>query len=384
MAIQWIDKHPITRIGSGIAEQEDSVYNDYMMDADDWNASAHKLPFPEYKKHVLKRYEGMREKLNKKAVVDRMLGVDWNTGLNSSQMADLDLNYYSQHPDLKTWKALKLDYGDQPRASIDPERIEKTFSFHLAPYFKHYIQTLQDGNMIWIRISVHDGLAPNVIPAPATIIYFIWFINSEYLLGGTIKAEWKDFISEALLRLFRATGIEEWPLFGKSPASLAELLLHKDSQGPHSKYRLNQVDDNPLAGSPKKRKVEDSHQKYAKGMKDIRAEDESKIALRDRFVASEFGPNPQPSLHRVDIQINLPYTSEAKDFNLGRLTKQPFPIKVVLEGPNVLEGIKNLIPQGIAHNPMPKFLTELHSMSSNTITVDLEDDDGNKQRITTG
>ncbi|KAF9202813.1 hypothetical protein BGZ49_007061 [Haplosporangium sp. Z 27] len=189
---------------------------------------------------------------------------------------------------------------------------------------------------------------------------------------------------EALLRLFRASGIDEWPLTGKSPTSLAELLLHKDSQGSHSRYRLNQLDDNPLSSASKKRKLEDPHENYTKGMQDIRAEDEMKIASRDRFVAADFGPNPQPSLHRVDLQINLPYTAEAEGFKLGRLTKQPFPMKIVLEGSNVIEGIKSLIPLGIAQNPMPKFLTELHSMGSNSISVDLENNEGNKQRITTG
>ena len=50
--------------------------------------------------------------------------------------------------------------------------------------------------MIWIRISIHDGLGPNALPAPAMVVYLIWFANSEYLLSGTIKAEWKDYIME--------------------------------------------------------------------------------------------------------------------------------------------------------------------------------------------
>ncbi|KAF8982132.1 hypothetical protein BGZ46_001739 [Entomortierella lignicola] len=339
LALKWIDVHTITRIESSQDEDEDDN-----MDTDS-EVLVHKLSLSNYKEHLKKLYEDMREKSNKKAIVDRMLNVDWSTGLNSSQIADLDLAYYSQHSSLKNWKAFKLDYGDQvssARVSIDPTRIEKTFSYHMAPYFKHY------------------------------------------LLGATIKAEWKDFIMEALLRLFRASGIDEWPLTGKSPTSLAELLLHKDSQGSHSRYRLNQLDDNPLSSASKKRKLEDPHENYTKGMQDIRAEDEMKIASRDRFVAADFGPNPQPSLHRVDLQINLPYTAEAEGFKLGRLTKQPFPMKIVLEGSNVIEGIKSLIPLGIAQNPMPKFLTELHSMGSNSISVDLENNEGNKQRITTG
>lgn len=50
--------------------------------------------------------------------------------------------------------------------------------------------------MIWIRISIHDGLAPNVLPVSSTVVYLIWFTNSEYLLTTSIKKEWIDFIME--------------------------------------------------------------------------------------------------------------------------------------------------------------------------------------------
>ncbi|KAF8929772.1 hypothetical protein BGZ58_008691 [Dissophora ornata] len=291
-ALRWINIHDITRIGGPALEEEDEdeQFNEFMLDDEDWNASIRRMSLTQYKAHAAKRYEGMREKGTKKKVADRMLTVDWSTGLNARQIAELDLAYYSEYPNFKNWKALKLNYTE-------------------------------------------------------------------------------------------ASEIEEWPLTGKYPSSLGELLLHKDSQGSHSQYRLNQIDENPLSNVHKKRKPEDLQDKYSRGMRDIRAEDITKIATRDRFVATEFGRNAQPRLERIDLQLNLPYTSEAKDFDLGRLTKQPFPIKVVLEGTNVIEGIKSLIPLGVAQNPMPKFLTELHSMATNSLTVDVDEEDASKQRI---
>jgi hypothetical protein len=119
-------------------------------------------------------------------------------------------------------------------------------------------------------------------------------------------------------------------------------------------------------------------------MEDIQSEDITKIARRDLRVAKDFGPNAQPSLSRVDLQLNLPYTSQAKDFKLGRLNRQPFPMKVIFEGSNVIEGIKSLIPLGVATEAMPKFLTDLHSMATNKLTVDLDEDNGNSQRIIKG
>jgi len=222
------------------------------------------------------------------------------------------------------------------------------------------------------------------------------------------------------LRLFKAEEIEEWPLTGTSPTSLSELLLQKDSQGAQSIYRLDQLDNNPLSQSTKKRKLAgenrqlwccgrndltissllfilglliptsfffnciDPLENFAQGMEDIQSEDMTKIARRDLQVAKDFGPNAQPSLSRVDIQLNLPFTAESKDFGLGRLNRQPFPIKVIFEGSNVIEGIKSLIPLGVASEEMPKFLTELHSMATNKLTVDLDEDNGNSQRVTKG
>ncbi|KAF9285906.1 hypothetical protein BGZ68_003391 [Mortierella alpina] len=388
IAIQWTSRYSLTRHDDN--EYADENYLEFMIDVDDRPDTTRHLTVQEYQKHVAERYEAMREKATKKSIVERILGFDWSTGLSSSQIAELDLQYYSRNPNLKTWRALKLDYGDQDgegRANISPSKIEKTLAHYLGPYFKHHIQTLQDKDMIWIRICIHDGLAPNVLPVPATVVYFIWFTNSEYLLSSTIKAEWRDFIMEALLRLFKAKEVVEWPLTGKSPTSLAALLLQKESQGAFSRYRLNQLDENPLSTAPKKRKAEDSHQKYAKGERDISAEDMSRIASRNWTVASEFGPNAQPSLARVDIQLNLPYTNKAKDFELGRLNRQAFPMKVIFEGPNVIEGLKSLIPLGMTDPAgMPKFLTELHSMATNSLTVDVDEDDASteKYRVTTG
>ncbi|KAF9574634.1 hypothetical protein EC968_006049 [Mortierella alpina] len=330
LAIQWTSRHRLTRHDEN--EYADEDYLEFMIDLDDQPDTTRHLTPQEYQKHVAERYEAMREKATKKSIVERMLGFDWSAGLSSSQIAELDLQYYSRNPNLKTWRALKLDYSEQ-------------------------------------------------------VVYLIWFTNSEYLLSSTIKSEWRDFIMEALLRLFKANEVVEWPLTGKSPTSLAALLLQKESQGAFSRYRLNQLDESPLSTAPKKRKAEDSHQKYSKGEHDICSEDMSKIASRNRTVASEFGPNAQPSLSRVDIQLNLPYTNKAKDFELGRLNRQAFPMKVIFEGPNVIEGLKSLIPLGMTDPAgMPKFLTELHSMATNSLTVDVDEDDtsNEKYRVTTG
>jgi hypothetical protein len=83
--------------------------------------------------------------------------------------------------------------------------------------------------MIWIRISIHDGLAPNVLPLPSTVVYLIWFTNSEYLLTASIKKEWVDFIMEVHQQLTimriktgNATDILRWA----EQSTESHLLIH--------------------------------------------------------------------------------------------------------------------------------------------------------------
>ena len=56
------------------------------------------------------------------------------------------------------------------------------------------------------------------------------------------------------MKTFVCNEIEEWDLKGKYVDSLEKLLLHRQSQGTYSRYRLNQVDDNPLLLPSKKPK----------------------------------------------------------------------------------------------------------------------------------
>lgn len=130
----------------------------------------------------------------------------------------------------------------------------------------------------------------------------------------------------------------------------------------------------------------DPQDKYAQGMQDIQAVDIKRIARRDHFVATYFGPNKQPSLSQVDIQLHLPFTLQSTEFTLGRLTRQPFPIKISMEGSNVIDGLKDMIPLGLntSNQALPPFLSELHSMAANSLTVDLEEGSDSKQRITKG
>jgi centromere protein N len=104
---EWLSIYPFSRIH----EDEDNDDEEWM-DLDDRPKarSTRSMTTSKYQKHVVKQYDSLRDKAQKKRIVDRMLSVEWSTGLNARQVAELDLRYYMQHPNLKSWKAMKLEY----------------------------------------------------------------------------------------------------------------------------------------------------------------------------------------------------------------------------------------------------------------------------------
>jgi len=65
---------------------------------------------------------------------------------------------------------------------------------------KHlYIESHE--NSWWIRISINDGVAPNVVPPTGNIVYLVYFVDSEYLLSTRVKSEFKAYIMQVGLIL---------------------------------------------------------------------------------------------------------------------------------------------------------------------------------------
>ncbi|KAL1916698.1 uncharacterized protein VTP21DRAFT_5402 [Calcarisporiella thermophila] len=318
------------------------------------------------------------ESESRRKIVDRIYFRDWKDGLCYLQVAQLDLEYYQTHSTIRTWKALKLCWlgvGDkregpvQRKMHLNAEQFRLRMSKLLAPYFKHhiYVKPHSPTGTLWIRVSIHDGVPLNQIPPAACVLYLVWFVNSEYLLTGTVKTEYKDYVLQALLGVFECDRVDEWDLKGRNVSSLQELLLYRDSQGGFSKYRLNQVDDNPLVHYSRKKQKLDDGPKYVNDDEPIMAEDMSSISARYSEVDDRFGRNEQPSLERIEIKLALPLVIKTAEDSVEDL---PITIKVKLEGTNVMEGVKRMTALGMAEAPLPDFLGELHSLAGSSLVVD--------------
>ncbi|CAB4406419.1 unnamed protein product [Rhizophagus irregularis] len=321
-------------------------------------------------KRLLHHYEIISSKKN---MVDKIFLEDWKNGLNYKQIAQLDMKYYHDHSSLKHWKALKLcwENGLRKKEYRKTSELNSSLLTQLSPFFKTHLYIEEFEKNWWIRISIHDGVPPNTLPVSSNIIYVIYFTNSEHLLCSNIKREHKEFIMQGLLKTFVCNEIEECDLKGKYADSLEKLLLHRQSQGTYSRYRLNQVDDNPLLFPSKKPKKDEiinisDIPENIDQFEDMMDEDNILLLKqRDTAANDNFGPNEQPSLDMVEIKLSTPlHTSNNDD------QSTPLSMTVLFEGTNVIEGIKKMIMAGIAEPPLPAYLADIHSNGRNYIEVD--------------
>jgi len=147
------------------------------------------------------------------------------------------------------------------------------------------------------------------------------------------------------------------------------LLLHRDAQGPWSKYRLDQVDANPLDYHGKGKHAEEG----AKGREEayVAEEERGRIVLenggaverRIREVDERFGWNKIEGVERVEVKLAFPFHDTPTD-------PEDFTMHIRLDGPNVMEGVRRLVPLGVAVAPLPEWLVEMPSAAANRVVVD--------------
>ncbi|CAG8580480.1 2457_t:CDS:2 [Paraglomus brasilianum] len=334
-----------------------------------WLQSLKSEPQDENKniEELVSSYKEFKKSGSKKKLIDKIC--DDLGGLTYLQLAQLDLKYCREHSKNRQWSALKLCWeNNTSRREIKAiTKLRWQMSNNMSLFFKHHLYIESHENSWWIRISINDGVAPNVVPPTGNIVYLVYFVDSEYLLSTRVKSEFKAYIMQALIKSFTCHEIEEWDLKGKYVDSLEQLLLHRESQGSFSLYRLNQVDDNPLLHPVKKKKPGDASGKTRRKRNSrIVSEDLKREAERERTLEENFGSVEQPALDHVEIKVKLPF-DPSSSYEVG---PDPITTTIRFEGTNVIEGIKKMIPLEIAKRPLPTFMSNLHSLAKNYLEVD--------------
>jgi len=218
---------------------------------------------------------------------------------------------------------------------------------------------------MWIRVGFFDVVNKNIHSTIGNTFFLAYFTNSTHLLASVMRASFKDYVQQGLVRAFQSTSIKERELTGTNIKALASLLLNQHSQGPFSRFRLNQIDAHPLDRKPKKRKAGDGGDIGESANPGVVQEDAREVRKKAKVATDQFGPNPQPEMRRVEYQVRTTFKSRSSKVSYDG----DFPMKVVFEGGNVIEGIKSLLPSGIAKGPLPPHIANLHSAAANSFII---------------
>lgn len=224
----------------------------------------------------------------------------------------------------------------------------------------------------------------HIMPSAGNIVFAVVYPHAPYAILSSMRSAHKDFILQALMETLGCEKIDELTLAGRHVDALADLVLNQQSQGPYSKYRQGQVDVNPLCrkhplrertcsggmgGGDRWRLTRPSAATVARapGPRDGDIVDEDSEEKQKRLQATDaaFGMGKQPALQRVQFEFARPLVSE----RLGASGSTTLHCRLRLSGTNVIGGIRALVPAGLADDPLPPHLAELHSMASSTITL---------------
>lgn len=298
---------------------------------------------------------------SKKSFVSRILDSCYHGEVTKDQVALMDLLYHQTYPNCKKWIVYKLE-GFEPGKKLnisDPWKFKSKLKSSLEHYFKVDIFVHLWKNSLWTRLHFCEGSSSSLL---SNTVYIIYYPNAQYIFMSSIKAAYKQYILQALSSLLHCQALEEINLSGRDVFSLKELLLNKSSQGAFSKYKLNQIDMNPL--SRKRKREIDANMKPLN--QEITNENKEEQRKRHQIADNAFGPNPQPVLERVEFKTRTRLRSGSQDFPQ---LNNPISCSVKFEGTSVIEGIKNLGAQTFVSVPLPSYLANLHSLARNTFSL---------------
>ncbi|XP_070576025.1 centromere protein N-A-like isoform X1 [Ptychodera flava] len=289
-----------------------------------------------------------------------------NKSIKVDDVAQLDLIYNQKHSNSKKWTVYKLSRAQDvtyDQVTVEPATFQDKLQQHLSLYFRHDLHTRTKDDELWLRICLHDGSAAQFMPS--NVVYMVLHLRSSYIISSNIKVTHKDYILQALLTSLEYTEVKELKLSGKNLSSLTDMVLFQQSQGAFSQYRYNQADQNPLTSGRKVKRKESPPD-----VTDKRVFNENNAEKRARLSKTEetFGNNPQPVLEKLTYQLETRFHG---DQHMPRIADNTAIIHctVRFEGKNVLEGIKQLGPSGLANLPLPSHLANAHSFARNSIVL---------------
>jgi len=254
-------------------------------------------------------------------------------------------------PGRKSWQVLRVREA-QKEVRGDADAFERALREALRPFFSFEVKAVQHKECLWAQLRGAMG----TFQGSKENIYLVHPPYSQFLFLSSVRQ--KDAVPillQGLCDLFKASEVEEVPMYGKDIGTLRDLALKKLSQGAFSAYQLcaSVFDSDPLQDQPsvakRRRKVID---KVLQEEKITETEDcqEKKNKIIEKSNVRR--PKNKFTASGASIDINGNRKVEKSDtpslaavcVKLGDSSAQnpEFSCYVRLEGTNVLAGVEAL------------------------------------------
>jgi len=297
-------------------------------------------------------------------MVKNVTNLYFPNGLSYADVAKLDLDLI-QTKENKQWTAYKLGFklldGERLQPELDVGRLTQVLRDELSAFYNHFTSAHLFEGSTWIRINIdlHKTDIQNTeVPAFSTIwstTYVVCHPHGRYILVHGILSSQKKFIFHALQSALKCHSIEPASLHGSNIESLIDLINNKESQGFFRDYRVGSIDLNPLDRSSAKPQLIPK----PKDVPNVIIEDQHVIEARNTTLRKLFGTSdePQPIIENAVFSIELPCSKD-----------NHFPLSFTVKfcGPNILEGIKECIQQGLITTPVPPLFEQIACAAQNS------------------
>ncbi|XP_041454906.1 centromere protein N-like [Lytechinus variegatus] len=308
-----------------------------------------------------------RPMVPRKSITEKIVQECLKQKISKKQITELDLLCYMRHPEKKKWSVYELKGlgEDHNKKAFDPQGYFDKLTKHLSVYFKHDLCMDKRGEAIWLRIGVYDSGKDSANAFSSNAIYVVYHPHSRHLILSVVKKALVQFVMQALILSLDCTSCKETKLTGYHLDSLADLTLNSASQGWFSKFRHNQVDTNPLVKTQTRKRRGDSLDLEDKSLISENVEDEEN---QTKDLDSSFGPNKQPKLERICYEMENKFRGTRAAPRMAT-RQEPFRCTVKFEGPDVLEGLRQLHPSGISSSALPYLFEQVLSTGKNHFRI---------------
>ncbi|KAK2167450.1 hypothetical protein NP493_1277g00026 [Ridgeia piscesae] len=303
-------------------------------------------------------------------LVNRVLEIAKKDKIRRKDIAQLDLIYVHKYSKKLIWTVFQLQKivdGTTTKALQTPAEFSSRLHKALSLYFKVDVCVRVESHAFWVRVRMCPDGPTKAASLINDVTYFVYHPHAPYLLAAKMKAAEAEYIMQAFVDVLDCKEVEELHLRGHCVNSLGQLVLNRHSQGSFSQYRLNQVDPNPLSGRTLTRK-QDLPSRLSD---DIVYENRQERERDEETVAETFGPNEQPTLEKIEYQMLTKFCGHPHAPGMSR--DGPFHCRVRFEGPNVIEGLRNLASAGAMSVPLKTHLAKIHTSARSVFMLKNKD-----------